>query len=798
MRYRLEGLSIEIELQTEPFGKGGEGNIYALASDDRLAAKIYHKATPVPGDKLAAMIARPPADPMARTGLVSIAWPTHRLLTPDEAPRVAGFLMPRVQGARPIHEIYNPRSRLELSPGFHFGYLMRTARNLANAVSALHASGYVVGDLNESNVLVNNRAVVTLVDTDSFQVPAGERVFRCQVGRPDYTPPELRGTRFGEVDRRQEHDAFGLAVLIFQLLMQGIHPFQGKFIGQGDAGEIRQRIAAGHWPYARSRQVPFEPNPHAPPLVVLPPAVRELFQRCFDEGHTQPARRPTAAEWGAALKEGEALLQICPANRHHLSPCGLTACPWCLLAQARGRDLFPPPPEDEVIVVLEEEPLTVLPADDPGDADEDLLPTVLPVDEKYAARVLLDAGESPEEALARRQRAVDELKHNQTAPAVAVRPGPPRRRPHGNGGLLAVAVCAVLLVVAGVYWVLTIVLASPQPVAATNRVVEEPEKKPDKPPPPPPPPPRLDIARRFADGAGRVTCVAYSPVQGPPFTGTALTGNEDGALVVWNVETCQRVHHIEAHPAPNRVIRSVAFSPVDGKRALSAGDDGVVRVWDVTTGKQISTFTGHSPWSVMSAAFSPNGLRAISGGDDKVIRLWDVDTGKEVRSFEGHTGSVTSVAFVPPDRILSGSADRSLRLWNADTGKLVRVLEGHKRAVTSVAVSADGNHALSGGRDNNVYLWDLRGGGTAPRLSLSGHHEEVQCVAFSPDPDGTFALSGGNDKQVIVWRVEDGKAVQRFTKHTLYVRGVAFSPDGKAALSGGAGSVWVWPVDTEP
>src|SRR5262249_38699752 len=139
--------------------------------------------------------------------------------------------------------------------------------------------------------------------------------------------------------------------------------------------------------------------------------------------------------------------------------------------------------------------------------------------------------------------------------------------------------------------------------------------------------------------------------------------------------------------------------------------------------------------------------------------------------------------------------DKTLRLWNADTGKPVRVLEGHKRAVTSVAVSPDGGHALSGGRDNNVYLWDLRGG-AAPRLFQPAHRDEVLCVAFSPD--GLFALSGGNDKQVIVWRVEDGKTLQRFTKHTLYVRGVAFSPDGKAALSGGAGSVWVWPVDTEP
>jgi hypothetical protein len=762
MRYRLEGLSIEIDLADEPFGKGGEGNIYAVSGDDRLAAKIYHKATPVPADKLAAMIARPPADPMAHTGVVSIAWPTHRLLTSDDEPHVAGFLMPRVQGARPVHDLYNPRSRLELSPGFHFGYLMRTARNLANAVAALHAAGYVVGDLNESNVLVNNRAVVTLVDTDSFQVPAGAQVFRCQVGRPDYTPPELRKTRFSDVDRRPEHDAFGLAVLIFQLLMQGIHPYQGKFVGQGDAGEIRQRIAAGHWPYSRSRQVPFEPNPHAPPLVVMPPAVRELFQRCFDDGHADPARRPAAAEWGAALKEGEALLQTCPGNRQHLYPRGLPACPWCLLAQARGRDLFPPPTDDEILVVLEEDLPVVLPAEEPsGLKEEDVILDVLPA--------------GPERPPPQKDR--------QSAGRTGLIPG-----------LIAAALAAVLFGVGGVYVLLAPGLGSPHQPSPTNRGPGSgPPRELEK--PPPPPPPALDVPRRFG-GGGQVTCVAYSPLQDRdrPFTGTALTGNEDGVLLLWDVETCQIVRRIPVPADFNRVIHSVAFSP-DGKHALSAGADGVVRVWDVATGKLTTSFEEHR-LAVRSAAFSPDGRHAISGGDDKVVRLWEVETGKQVLSFAGHTDSVTGVAFVPPggDRILSGSDDRTLRLWNADTGKMEHVLEGHRRGVTSVAVAADGRYALSGGRDNDVRLWDLRDG-TAQRVFAAGHRDEVRCVAFSPD--GRYALSGGNDNRALVWRVADGTEVQQFLGHKLFVRGVAFAPDGKAALSGGAESVWVWPVDAE-
>ena len=57
-----------------------------------------------------------------------------------------------------------------LLPSFNRRYLHRTARNLAAALRALHESDYVIGDLNESNVMVTPSALVTVIDADSFQV----------------------------------------------------------------------------------------------------------------------------------------------------------------------------------------------------------------------------------------------------------------------------------------------------------------------------------------------------------------------------------------------------------------------------------------------------------------------------------------------------------------------------------------------------------------------------------------------------------------------------------------------------
>lgn len=72
--------------------------------------------------------------------------------------------------------------------------MLRTGYNLAATVSAVHAGGYVVGDLNYTNVLVSGDALVTLIDTDSFQVPDPDQkmVYRCTVYTPEFTPPELQ------------------------------------------------------------------------------------------------------------------------------------------------------------------------------------------------------------------------------------------------------------------------------------------------------------------------------------------------------------------------------------------------------------------------------------------------------------------------------------------------------------------------------------------------------------------------------------------------------------------------------
>jgi DNA-binding helix-hairpin-helix protein with protein kinase domain len=315
----------------ETVAEGGEGKVFRLADRDDVLAKVYHQPAYGQEAKLTYMVS------ICSKKLRHVAaWPLSRLR--DATDETVGFVMESLMGWQPLHRTYQVRSRLETNPKRTWKHLVRIARNLAACVHHVHEAGFVVGDLNESNVLVSRDAMVKLIDVDSFQCDVGDRRFHCQVGKPELLAPELQGHNLDDLDRTQNHDDFSLAILLFEVLMFGRHPFAGRPKEEQEI-QLEDAILNSWYPYSTRR-----PSPIAPPRGVtidwLPEEVRDLFEDAFEPN---ASLRPTAHQWFSALKTLEADLRRCESVETHEYWRGMDHCPWCELENRWNVALFHSP-----------------------------------------------------------------------------------------------------------------------------------------------------------------------------------------------------------------------------------------------------------------------------------------------------------------------------------------------------------------------------------------------------------------------------------------------------------------------
>lgn len=248
------------------------------------------------------------------------------------------------------------------------------------------------------------------------------------------------------------------------------------------------------------------------------------------------------------------------------------------------------------------------------------------------------------------------------------------------------------------------------------------------------------------------------------------------------------------------VVWGLSFSP-DGQTIASSSVDKTVKLWR-RDGSLLATFKGHTN-SVACVAFSPDNNTIASASLDKTVKIWQTD-GTLLATFTGHTNSVTSVAFSPDGQtIASASRDKSIKLWKTD-GTLLRTIK-QRAPVNWLSFSPDGKIVAVASDDGTVKLWSSYG-----RLIAKLWHSEnkkpskVYTVSFSPD--GTLLATAGEDTTVKIWSIAALKhpATQNSTqsndgellttlRHSKWVFGVSFSPDGQTLASGGAdGTVKLW------
>jgi WD40 repeat protein len=183
---------------------------------------------------------------------------------------------------------------------------------------------------------------------------------------------------------------------------------------------------------------------------------------------------------------------------------------------------------------------------------------------------------------------------------------------------------------------------------------------------------------------------------------------------------------------------------------------------------------------------------ARSRGQDFALRLWAIarpprkaapegdDVTVELLALEGHTDEVRCVFTADGQSALTAGRDGVVCLWDLGTGREARRFKGDAGPVQSLALSADGTRAVTGSANGLLVLWDVKSG-TVLRRSTP-NYTVVSGLALAPDGRHFFAASGYT---LSLWETENLRWARYFTGHFGVIDSVAYSPDGKLALSAG-------------
>jgi WD40 repeat protein/uncharacterized caspase-like protein len=258
-----------------------------------------------------------------------------------------------------------------------------------------------------------------------------------------------------------------------------------------------------------------------------------------------------------------------------------------------------------------------------------------------------------------------------------------------------------------------------------------------------------------------------------------LTAGRDSVAKLW-APRAKKVITLLHHGAVN----SAVFSPAAGEQILTASADSTAKLWS-SEGAALHTFQLHS--EVNSALFSPDGEYVLTVANDSAAKIW-AKNGILLETLQHH--DVMNQATFSPDgrRVLTASADSTAMLWQVDGRRLAAFK--HHSEVKSAIFSPDGRFILTADADGIAKLWKANGS----FVDSFEHHSAVTAATFSPDSKLILTASRNEDESdsAKLWNLQ-GELLADFKKHADVIKCVAFSPDGKRAITASNdGNAMIW------
>ena len=281
-----------------------------------------------------------------------------------------------------------------------------------------------------------------------------------------------------------------------------------------------------------------------------------------------------------------------------------------------------------------------------------------------------------------------------------------------------------------------------------------------------------------------------------------LSADTTATVTLWDLKTRKKKR---SFPKISIFQRKMAFLP-GGRQMVCAPGDNVLQVVSLATG-QVVRRLGPVPRSALFVRTSADGRLAVVAGTQATFKdgrhipvdcnvyLWDIKTGKLLKTWVGHTAGVGDARFLPGGRRVVSIGEDGVRFWDVSRDKQVRFLPISAGGASTL--SPDGRLLATGAGDKSpITIWNLETASEVVRLS--GRKGQLSCLAFNASGDRLLSANHGSlaapqpgqrfkgDPDVCVvrlWDLKTGQELRRFKGHIEFIAGLAFTPDGRLAIS---------------
>lgn len=272
-----------------------------------------------------------------------------------------------------------------------------------------------------------------------------------------------------------------------------------------------------------------------------------------------------------------------------------------------------------------------------------------------------------------------------------------------------------------------------------------------------------EVSPPFAGATAPLTCLALSPEDSPSLL---FAGSWDRVIHSWSIAQRAPRRKFVGHSDFVKTLASTRLASTGAEVLISGGADGRIIVWDIHTGNKIHVVKAHLRGvldltvlpSHFSSEFSSAGTTAtilFGAGSVGEIRRFAI-TGDKIEEIEAekaiqvHETSIYKLLFDADGDLWTASADGDVvclgreKEWNEE----MRIQTGGGWA-RGVAIDEIGGWVLSGGRDEDVKVWE-RGTGKFHH-GFFGHYDEITGLVVLP---GEVLVSVSLDGTVRQWSLK--------------------------------------------